>query len=553
MLTGRKTFFEAYTALASSLSDGGRFIVTYGFHDINGKFSWKPDTKNSLHLNLYQGDDYLNYWSKNKTDYLEEKARLGNTWGNWMASARWIRTTTPRHQVTRSLSYSQYRLKLYQHHSAISPDEKVEIRKDYLSSIKDISLRWHGRYTVNNDWKIDYGLQSALLLNLPSHSTRSNQVAEPLREIKRAIESAFFLEHQLTLLKVLDARLGLRAVNFASSDYTGYSLEPRANIGIRLPGNHMLNASYTRVSQFSHLLFTETDFLNNEIWVPANKNIPPAFSNQYTAGWSGSFLDGAWQAELSVYYKESRDLAMYREGYSNLLGDTDWQSKVITGGKGEARGLEFYIRKNMGKWTGFASYTLSQTTRQYSAINKGVTYPYEFDRPHTASIALSRKLSAKWSVSLAWVYQTGLPYTPVIGRQYIPHLSSGIEPPPMYEAVIYGERNSARIKDYHRADVSFQYSTLTRKRGNPALWTFSVYNAYNRQNPNYYYLNTSTLPEIYYPFPGDDFKPLYLYQFSLFTIIPTVSYKVYFDWSKPREREKLPFGKRLERWFFFEN
>jgi hypothetical protein len=80
-----------------------------------------------------------------------------------------------------------------------------------------------------------------------------------------------------------------------------------------------------------------------------------------------------------------------------------------------------------------------------------------------------------------------------------------------------------------------------------------VYNAYNRQNPNYYYLNTSTLPEIYYPFPGDDFKPLYLYQFSLFTIIPTVSYKVYFDWSKPREREKLPFGKRLERWFFFEN
>ncbi|HCX99092.1 MAG TPA: hypothetical protein DG754_03045, partial [Bacteroidales bacterium] len=39
IVTGRKTLIDPIFALASMLSGGGDYILSYGFHDINGKFT----------------------------------------------------------------------------------------------------------------------------------------------------------------------------------------------------------------------------------------------------------------------------------------------------------------------------------------------------------------------------------------------------------------------------------------------------------------------------------------------------------------------------------
>ena len=78
---------------------------------------------------------------------------------------------------------------------------------------------------------------------------------------------------------------------------------------------------------------------------------------------------------------------------------------------------------------------------------------------------VSYKLNEKLAFNLLWVYQTGLPFTPAIGRYYVPSLENDFEGNSyFYEALIYGERNSSKMRDYHRLDLGFSYSTLTKKR-----------------------------------------------------------------------------------------
>jgi hypothetical protein len=126
-----------------------------------------------------------------------------------------------------------------------------------------------------------------------------------------------------------------------------------------------------------------------------------------------------------------------------------------------------------------------------------------------------------------------------------------------YEALIYGDRNSAKMKDYHRLDLGLSYSTLTKKRNNKAIWSFSLYNAYNRRNPVFYYYNTTNTGEIYNPETSKEFKPISLYQLSLFPIIPTLSYKVFFDSSHPKNNsqetpnnQKTPRKQKFKNWIY---
>src|SRR5574344_1648317 len=133
------------------------------------------------------------------------------------------------------------------------------------------------------------------------------------------------------------------------------------------------------------------------------------------------------------------------------MGDGGWRSKIEAGGSGIAKGAELLVRKTKGNWTGFVGYTYSNSKRKYPGINGGEEYLFEYDRPHSISITVNRQLSKKWSFNLSWVYQTGLPYTPVIGRQIAQILGSSSV---FYnEEFIYGERNSVRMKDYHRMDI----------------------------------------------------------------------------------------------------
>lgn len=526
IVTARKTLIDYPMMLLSMLVDQD-FIVHYGFHDVNAKFSYRPNSRNSYHVNLYQGDDYLGYRSDFKSSKTEF-AKINNRWGNWMLSGRWSCVLNPRLFVNTIFSTTNYRLKVINKFSQRSEENTTKYKSRYLSRVNNLSFRSDWQFKVTPSYNIDFGGILSAQKHIPNKIETSDKKTNDFEKII-SFENVIYMSNQYNLLEVIDFDLGLRLVNYTSNDFIKMALEPRLNVNLNLNKIHSVNFNYQTVNQFSHLMLTSGAIMNNEIWVPADQNLEPSESKQYSLGWKASFKNQAYNIELNVYRKELNNLATYKEGYSNLLGDGGWRNKIETGGIGKSKGVEFFIQKNNGKWTGFLAYTYSKATRHFEKINKGNEYLFDFDRPHSGSININRRLSEKCTASFTWVYQTGLPYTPVLGRQYTFGLSTdhGSIDDLYEEVLIYGERNSARMQDYHRLDVGLSWKTITKK-GRNAEWNLSVYNVYNRHNPAAYYYSEAEV-SVNSTFGSLKYQPFNKYQVSFFPLIPSVSYKVYFE------------------------
>ena len=525
IVTGRKTLIDYPMMLLSLLVDQD-FIVYYGFHDINAKFTYRPDTKNSFHINLYQGDDYMNY----QTDFKnrdKELAKIRNTWGNWMLSGRWSKVVSPRLFTNTIFSTTNYRLKVAQKYRSYSTQDSIEYQSLYLSRVNDLSMRSDWQYRITANYSIDFGAKSSIYQHIPNKIVQSDTDMADFERIF-SFENVLYMSHHVSLLKLLNVDMGLHFVNYMNEGFSKTVLEPRVDVNLQLGSAQAINFNYQQVNQFSHLLLTSGVILNNEIWMPSDKNLEPSQSQQFSLGWKINFVHQKYSAEIDVYHKKLNHLAAYKEGYSNLLGDGGWRNKIETGGTGKSQGIEFLLKKNQGLWNGFISYTYSKTTRTFDKINHGKEFVFSYDRPHSGAINVNHKFSDKWSASVTWVYQTGLPYTPVVGRQYTLTMDTYNPKGIVYkEALIYGERNSERMRNYHRLDLGLTCKKVTKK-GRKAEWNFSAYNVYSRRNPTAYYYATGKNTTNTLDWLGN-YQYFKKFQVSLFPIIPSVSYRLYFD------------------------
>ncbi len=539
IVAGRKTLIDPLMAITSAALPGNEFVLAYGFHDINGKITWKPNLRNKINLNLYYGDDYINYWA----DKMDGNHHFANTWGNWLVSGHWKSVLSSRSYLSNSISFTRYRLQDMTKYSIEDRDGSKTISQKNLSSINEFSLRSNVKYQLQKSWTAELGLQSSIIYYLPSYSSNTS----PRKKYLNTLENAVFLNNHFSPLNIVHVDAGIRLVQYCFNGYPDFSLEPRFTMNVDITTNHTITFSSMAVNQHSHLLITPGNIASNEVWVPSGKQILPSSSTQYSVGWKGEYKQRKYISEVNAFYKELQNLSTYKEGYTHLYGDNNWKSKIESNGNGIAKGIEFLLKKNTGKLTGFAGYTLSKTTRKYPGINNGNKYLFDFDRLHSFSFASNYHLMDNISFNISWIYQTGLPYTPAIGRQYVPaYENGGLH---HYEILFYGESNSKRMKDYHRLDIGVSYIKYTKKRNRKAIWNLSVYNAYNRKNPYYYYYNSNNTSEIYNPRIWDRFETLKLYQISFFPIIPSISYKLYFDSKndKPKQKNENTF----KDWLYF--
>ena len=75
------------------------------------------------------------------------------------------------------------------------------------------------------------------------------------------------------------------------------------------------------------------------------------------------------------------------------------------------------------------------------------------------------------------------------------------------------------MPNYHRADISVNFHRQFKKRHCHRTINLSVYNLYNRANPYLTYTSSQ------YSFQG---YPKALVQLSIFPILPSVAYTLYF-------------------------
>jgi hypothetical protein len=91
----------------------------------------------------------------------------------------------------------------------------------------------------------------------------------------------------------------------------------------------------------------------------------------------------------------------------------------------------------------------------------------------------------------------------------------------LYEGTfyVYEERNNARLKDYHRLDISATYKRNRKifRKEYVAELVFGVYNIYSRQNPYFVYFLVDPVTD----------QPK-AKQVSLLPILPSLSYNFKF-------------------------
>ena len=515
----------------------------YYFYDLNGKLSWRLSDRDRFFLGAYSGADAIRYdESYNDEDIVNTTFSRESTrikWGNDVVHLRWNHVFSSRLFSNTTLAFNRYRMKLNSTSTERTLVYGSWIRDhydvSYFSGIRDWSARtdfdWHpapnrivrfgGEYVYHTfrpetltaiEESIDgEGITDTQKYNFQTHDSYNGH------------EMSAYGEYEYALPWNLTLDPGLRATLFAVEGRTYFSLQPRVNLKYDVPGVKALSlkAGYSRMAQYVHLLSTLQISMPTDLWVPITKDIRPVLSDQVSTGVYYSGLPG-WEFSLEGYLKWMNNILEYSDGTIMIGTSSNWESRVEMG-QGRARGLELLVQKTHGDLTGWLSYTLAKSERRFpdGSINLGRWFPYKYDRRHCLNVNMSYKLTDRTDFNFAWTYASGTALTIPEGKTVVATPNGHYA-----EADYIPSRNNWRLPASHHLDISFEVHSP--KTHGQSIWTFGVYNVYNRRNPNFTYLSD----EIEYPKDANgnvtDYsqgkRRLLLETISILPILPSISY-----------------------------
>jgi hypothetical protein len=284
------------------------------------------------------------------------------------------------------------------------------------------------------------------------------------------------------------------------------NLEPRISVNYIINKENSIKISYSRNAQYIHLLSNSTASTPADIWYPTTKLVKPGIADLYSLGYFKNLNNNMFETSVEIYYKGINNVIDYRNG-ANVFVNEYLEAELVYG-KAQSYGAEFYFKKQTGKFTGWISYTLSKTQRQFDDINSGKIFPARHDRTHYLSVIGMYQLNKKISFGATWIYYTGDAVTFPTGRYVVDGRI----------IFLYTERNGYRMPDYHRLDFSMTYKNKKKKRWE-SDWNLSVYNVYARKNA--YQISFRQVNE-----NSTQFEAVRL---ALFSIIPSITYNFRFN------------------------
>lgn len=504
IISARRTWLD----IAARPFMKGEDLASYYFYDFNTKLNHIFSHRDRIYGSFYMGRDVL---------YVRQKdlnvADMDMSWGNLTSTFRWNHIFSSKLFANLTAIYSSFRFEVKSETDEYSGESFLA---KYHSNIEDIGAKLDLDYSPSPLHYIRFG--ASLLRHTFSPDVvqiKSNlgghldTTLAPSPQIK-ALEYSAYLEDDMELFSALRANIGFHTSGFNVPGKFFQSVQPRLLLRYLLSERLALKASFAMMAQYIHLLSTNTVGLPNDLWVPSTKNIQPERSYQTAAG--AAYGINGYEFSVEAYYKKMENIIEYQQGTSFMLRSTSWEENVETG-TGRAYGVEILLRKNTGRLTGWLGYTLSRSKRRFDNLNQGREYPARYDRLHDISLAAVYNISPSLDISGNWVFSTGSSITVPAGYFRMKNKSSGSSGGAEYSPLmkLYSERNGYRLESYHRLDLSLRYTA-----GNN-IWTFSLYNAYNRKNPFFMLFEEDMT-----------LRKVKVKKISLFPIIPGISYSYRF-------------------------
>lgn len=530
MISLRRFMYDLITRPLTKATSFNGTSIGYNFYDLNAKINHIISPKDRLYLSFYSGGDKILSRQKTKTDL----NKMILEWGNILGSFRWNHLYGDRLFSNLTFYATRYRLANNFTNTFTHDNIKEEISSDYWSGIVDLSIKADFDYFVNQNYKIKFGGTSVyhhFNPNTTSYKSSENggsgNISFGSRK-QKGFENALYIENEISIGLRFFSNLGFRLTSYQIPDRDFFSLEPRILSTFLIGENTLLKASYSQMNQYIHLLTGSGPNMQNDIWVPVTDAVAPSLSKQYAVGFEKTSGDGMFEASLEGYYKTMNNLITYKDGVATLSSASDWQTQVETNGTGRSYGLEFLFQKTKGSATGWIAYTYSKTTRRFDNKNNGKPYLFKYDRTHDISIVYLQKINSRIQFSATWVYGTGNPFTLATGKyKMMPEVINELINESNYSRYgqVYNDLNSYRMRAYHKLDIGVNFYKKV-KRGE-RTWNISIYNLYNRQNPYYYFLDTSYQYDEQGRIIPEATKTV-LKQQSYFPIIPSFSYSLKF-------------------------
>ena len=528
IVSGRRTWIDLLARPLIRSATGGDETVGYYFYDLNAKVNHRFSNQDRLYLSAYLGSDrfYSRYRYENDNGgmTLKDEDEAGLNWGNITSALRWNHTFTPKLFSNLTLTYSRYRLNLFEDYRyEFFNGSQVEVNQGlirYISGIEDFAAKLDMDYLPSPRHYVRFGANAIRhrfepgALNLKFDDGFDNTQLDTLLGSRNtyATEFSLYAEDDIEISRSLKLNVGAHFSGFYVNEELYASVQPRLAARYLVSPQLSLKGSYSRMTQFIHLLTNAGVGLPTDLWVSSTDRIRPQDAQQVALGTAREWGNG-YEVSLEGYYKTMKNLIAYEEGASFIDVNSDWQDKVVVG-DGRAYGAELLVQKKEGRTTGWLGYTLSWSDRQFDELNFGKRFPYKYDRRHDIGVAVAHQWKERVDVSFSWVFGSGnaitLPTARYAGTQ---QRFSNFGYGDLYH---YGERNGFRMRAFHRLDASITFKKKTR--WGERSWVFGVYNAYSRRNPFYLYLD-----EGFSSGQRNRFR-----QVSLFPIIPSISYRFNF-------------------------
>lgn len=478
----------------------------FKFYDFNAKWIWQISQKSTVSASYYKGYDELdttyelefdteNKRNNNRIDEIKNVETLTEAvkWDNQGASLQIDHQWNSRINTNVNLAYSTYSEDQFinttlvreitrkppkpkpgmppTNQPTIRIDTALETTNSFFNAITGAELN------IKNAWAINKNQQLVFGYHLVNNDVKSDLMIDNksfLNQDLTGSQHSIYAQYNLREFKKMTIGLGLRNTYYSVTQKN--YLSPRFSLSYKASDHLNLKASCSQYYQFLRTNELEDRFGKSyDYWVLSTdkrNESPVASSKQCMLGFN--LKNEGFELDVEAYYKSMDGVIQFAptvNGFEEGIVNTSSKAFEFFNGTGVSKGIDVLLKKSAGDFTGWLSYTLSQTTNSFPRIDFGNPFPSIDDRRHQFKFVGQYRYK-QFDFSGVFVFSSGRPFTDLTiieGQQDRKFLS-------VKDRVSY-------LKDYIRLDISagYKFNIWSTK----ARVGASIFNVTNRENVKY--------------------------------------------------------------------
>lgn len=465
-LAARRSYIDLLLPKSGKLDTGVEYSQFPEYYDYQGKYIWNLSAEQTLTLQMSGANDRMKLTLTNEAESVQHDPILAG-------------------DVNVETSYNTLGAILT---SKISPQVNNKFGISYLDTSVQQQFTQLGHVFVNEDvlfvrdhltvatgenneilFGVDYGLTNVRLdLDVPMVVPSGWTVPPIYTDAPRFVGTDRFtvnswgiaLKDRWKIFEPLTLVVGGRA---SYDDYLDkHVVEPKLSAEYYVMKDTLLTAGWGRYHQFPAGYQVIEGF--------GNPHLDYEKADHYDVGVEQQVSNG-WSIKVDEYYKKLYSLVIPYQ-----------PENYINGGSGKAYGTEILIKKSLTTdWWGWLSVGYSKTERNNDIT--GEKFSTAYDQPYIINLVYTWKITPKWTFGAKWRYQSGAPFTPVVGATPVTDTNGTI----LRYLPVYGTLGAERLPAYHRLDLRVSAEVWSGMQ--KVTFYVDLINAYDHKNISGYDYN----------------------------------------------------------------